>query len=76
LLISFYEGSMFSHWILTNITSTRGNLHCRKTRIPRGDQLVIGGEYSALQAASRVRFQVVARIILSFLLAIPSDRLW
>jgi hypothetical protein len=25
---------MFSRWIVTNITSARGNLHCRKTRIP------------------------------------------
>jgi hypothetical protein len=34
---------MFSRWIVTNITSARGTVHCRKTRIPCGDQLVIGG---------------------------------
>jgi hypothetical protein len=32
---------MFSRWIVTNITSARGTLHCRKTSIPCGDQLVI-----------------------------------
>jgi hypothetical protein len=36
---------MFSLWILTNITSARGTLHCRKTRIPCRDQLVICGQY-------------------------------
>jgi len=34
---------MFSRWIITNITSARGTLHCRKTRIPCGNQLVICG---------------------------------
>jgi hypothetical protein len=33
---------MFSRWIVTNITSARGTLHCRETRIP---QLVISGQY-------------------------------
>jgi hypothetical protein len=37
---------MFSRWTVTNITSDRGTLHCRKTRIPCGDQLVICGLYS------------------------------
>jgi hypothetical protein len=36
---------MFSRWIVTNIISSRGTLHCRKTRIPFGDQLVICGLY-------------------------------
>jgi hypothetical protein len=27
---------MFSRWIVMNITSARGTLHCRKTRIPCG----------------------------------------
>jgi hypothetical protein len=36
---------MFSSWIVTNITSARGTLHCCKTRIPCGDQLTICGLY-------------------------------
>jgi hypothetical protein len=36
---------MFSRWIVTNITSARGTVHCRKTRIPCGEQLVICGLY-------------------------------
>jgi hypothetical protein len=36
---------MFSRWIVTNITSARGTVHCRKTRIPCGDQLVICRQY-------------------------------
>jgi hypothetical protein len=36
---------MFSRWIVTNITSARGTLHCRKTRILCGDQLVVCGLY-------------------------------
>jgi hypothetical protein len=36
---------MFSCWIVTNITSARGTLHYRKTRIPCGDQLVTCGLY-------------------------------
>jgi hypothetical protein len=32
---------MFSRWIVTNITFARGTVHCRKTRIPCGDQLMI-----------------------------------
>jgi hypothetical protein len=36
---------MFSRWIVTNITSARGTLHCRKTRIPCVDQVVICGLY-------------------------------
>jgi hypothetical protein len=39
---------MFSRWIVTNITSARRTLHCRKTRIPCGDQLVICGLYCLL----------------------------
>jgi hypothetical protein len=34
--ISFFEGRMFSRWIVTNITSARGTLHCRKTHSLRG----------------------------------------
>jgi hypothetical protein len=40
---------MFSRWIVTNITSARGTLHCRKTGIPCGDQLVICGLYMSLK---------------------------
>jgi len=29
LFIYFFEGRMFSHRIVTNITSARGTLHCR-----------------------------------------------
>jgi hypothetical protein len=36
----FFEGRMFSRCIVTNITSARGTLHCRKTRIFCRDQLV------------------------------------
>jgi hypothetical protein len=36
---------MFLRWIVTNITSARGTLHGRNTRIPCGDQLVIYGLY-------------------------------
>jgi hypothetical protein len=45
-LFIFFEGQMFLRWIVTNITYTRGTLHCRKTRIPCGDQLVIWELYS------------------------------
>jgi hypothetical protein len=34
---------MFSRWIVTNIISARGTVHCHTTHIPRGDQLVICG---------------------------------
>jgi hypothetical protein len=34
LFIYFFDGWMFSRWIVTNFTSVRGTLHCRKTRIP------------------------------------------
>jgi hypothetical protein len=43
LFISFFDGRMVSRWIVTNITSARGTLHCRKPRIRLGDQLVICG---------------------------------
>jgi hypothetical protein len=33
LFTSFFEGRMFSRRIVMNITSVRGTLHCRKTRI-------------------------------------------
>jgi hypothetical protein len=42
---SFFEGRMFSRWIVTNITSARVTLRCHKTRIPCEDQLVICGLY-------------------------------
>jgi hypothetical protein len=45
LFIYFFEGRFFSRWTVTNITSARGTLQCRKTRIPSGDQLVICGLY-------------------------------
>jgi hypothetical protein len=45
LFISFFKGRMFSRWIVTNITSARVTLHCRKTCISCGDQLVICGQY-------------------------------
>jgi hypothetical protein len=34
---------MFSRWVVTNIISAQRTLHCRKTRIPCRDQLVICG---------------------------------
>jgi hypothetical protein len=36
---------MFSRWPVTKITSTGETVHCRKTRIPCGNRLVIFGEY-------------------------------
>jgi hypothetical protein len=45
LFIYFFERRMFSRWIVTNITSSHETLHCRKTRIPRGDQLVFCGQF-------------------------------
>jgi hypothetical protein len=46
---------MFSRWIVTNTTSARGTVHCRKKRIPCGDQLVICGLYKMrLQASGTV----------------------
>jgi hypothetical protein len=42
---------MFSPRMVTNITSARGTVHCRKTRIPCGDQLMICGLYSFLTLA-------------------------
>jgi hypothetical protein len=40
---------MFSRSIVTNITSALGTLHCRKTRIPCGDQLMIYGQYLSIR---------------------------
>jgi hypothetical protein len=37
---------MFSRWIVTNSTSARGTVHCRKTRIPCKDELVFCGQYT------------------------------
>jgi hypothetical protein len=48
-LVHFFEGRMFSRWIVTHITSARGTLHCCKTRILCGDQLVICGQYTMLR---------------------------
>jgi hypothetical protein len=48
LVISFFEGRMFSHWIVTNITCACGTLQCRKTRIPCRDKLVICGLYTLI----------------------------
>jgi hypothetical protein len=36
---------MFSRWIVTNITSAVGTVHCRKTRISCVKQLMIYGQY-------------------------------
>jgi hypothetical protein len=46
---------MFSCWIVTNVTSARGTLHYRKTRIPSGYQLVICGQYKSESVLSCVR---------------------
>jgi hypothetical protein len=32
--VHFFKGRMFSRWIVTNVTSACGTVHCRKTRIP------------------------------------------
>jgi hypothetical protein len=45
LFISFFEGRMFSRWIVTNITFARETLYCRKTRTSCGDRLVICALY-------------------------------
>jgi hypothetical protein len=45
--ISFFDGRMFSRRMVTNITSARGTEHCRKTRIPCGDQFLTCGLYEA-----------------------------
>jgi hypothetical protein len=45
LFISFFEGRIFSHWILMKIICASGTLHCRKTHIPCGDQLEICALY-------------------------------
>jgi hypothetical protein len=48
-LVNFFlwkgGGRTFSRWIVTNITSARGTVHCRKTRIPCGNKLVICGQH-------------------------------
>jgi hypothetical protein len=43
--ISFFDGRMFSRWMVTNITSVRGTMHYRKVRIPCGEHPVICGQY-------------------------------
>jgi hypothetical protein len=43
MFMPLFEGRMFSRWTVTNITSARRTLHCLKTRIPFGDQLLICG---------------------------------
>jgi hypothetical protein len=45
LFLSFFEGRLFSRWIVTNTISARETLRCRKTRVACGDQLVICGLY-------------------------------
>jgi hypothetical protein len=45
VFIYFFEGQVFSYWIVTNITTASGTLQCRKIRVPCGDQLVICGLY-------------------------------
>jgi hypothetical protein len=44
---------MFSRLIVTNITSAQGAVHCRKTRIPCGDQLVVCGQYYCCDAVNQ-----------------------
>jgi hypothetical protein len=46
VFISLFEGLMFSRWIVMSITSARRTVHCRKTRILCGDQLLICGQYT------------------------------
>jgi hypothetical protein len=46
LCTSFFEERMFSRWAVTDITSARGTVHCRKTSILCWDQLVICGLYT------------------------------
>jgi hypothetical protein len=48
LFMSFFERRMFSCSIVKKITSARRTLHCRKTRIPCGDQLVICRQHQQL----------------------------
>jgi hypothetical protein len=59
LFLSFFEERMFSRWIVTNITSARGTLHCHKTRIPWGNQLVICGLYSNPKPGGGIRSSIV-----------------
>jgi hypothetical protein len=40
---------MFSRWLVTNNTSARETLHCRKTRIHCGNQLLTVKEVKTLQ---------------------------
>jgi hypothetical protein len=63
LFIYLFEGRMFSLRMVTNLTSARETLHCRKTRIPCGDQFVICGLYYRLREnGSRYEFSVWAFI--------------
>jgi hypothetical protein len=54
---------MFSRWTVTNITSDRGTLNCRKTLIPCGDQLVICGLYNRTRTNGRL-FTVSVNVFL------------
>jgi hypothetical protein len=52
---------MFSRWIVTNIISDRGTLHCRKTRIHCGNQVVICELYTRL-VCSRKRLHILRNV--------------
>jgi hypothetical protein len=56
---------MFSRWIVMNITPACGTLHCRKIRIPCGDQLMICGRYLTL-TANIGQFKYVTALFISF----------
>jgi hypothetical protein len=56
---------MFSCWIVTNITSARGTLHCRKTRIPCGDQFDVCGLYlSSERLHTRENFPIFCNFLI------------
>jgi hypothetical protein len=61
--ISSFEGRMFSRWIVTNITSARETVHCLKTRIPCGDQLVICGLQKPCRKICEVSLCVVWELV-------------
>jgi hypothetical protein len=63
---------MFSRWIVTNITFARGNLHCRKTRILYGAQLVICGLYATFGSTVTARSEGTDAADRQTVLATPS----
>jgi hypothetical protein len=66
--IYFFDGRMFLRWVVTSITFAPGTLHCRKTRIPCGDKLVMCGLYvwicagNVILSATNILNQVVSII--------------